>query len=329
MRALRTLSRLFRRRRMDAELEEEIRCHLRMAQRDRVDRGESESDAGVNARREFGNVLRVKETARDIWGWTAMENFARDLRHALRQLKKHPGFTAVAVGTLALGLGSTTAMFSVVKGVLLEPLQYRDPSRLFLAYARFPLLSFQKGPVNARHFHEWRARCRACESVALVDGVAYGVAGRGESKLGEPRRVPGLRVSANLFRTLGVVPALGRDFLPEEELPGRSDVALISDTLWRDLFARDPSAVGQTLNLDGVAGSDVVIYQAGTATIIESSQNIAGTSYQYVYSAGQAGTSIDIGLFKEGLTPFYIRSYQLGSANATVPAAQQVDRFYL
>src|SRR5438105_10891751 len=94
-------------------------------------------------------------------------------------------------------------MFSVVKGVLLEPLQYRDPSRLFLAYARFPLLSWQKGPVNARHFHEWRARCQACESVALVDGVAFGVAGRGE-----PRGVPGLRVSANLFRTLGVVPAL-------------------------------------------------------------------------------------------------------------------------
>jgi hypothetical protein len=142
-----------------------------------------------------------------IRGWTALENFARDLRHALRQLRKHPGFTAVAVGTLALGLGSTTAMFSVVKGVLLEPLPYRDPSRLFLAYARFPLLSWQKGPVNARHFHEWRPRCRACESVALVDGVVFGVAGRGE-----PRRVPGLRVSANLFRTLGVAPALGRDF---------------------------------------------------------------------------------------------------------------------
>ncbi len=241
-------SRLFHRREMEAELDEEIRGHLSMAQRDRMDCGESESDAGVNPRREFGNVLLVKETTRDMWGWTALENFARDLRHALRQLKKHPGFTAVAVGTLALGIGSTTAMFSVVKGVLLEPLQYRDPSRLFLAYARFPLLSWQKGPVNARHFHEWRARCRACESVALVDGVAFGVAGRGE-----PRAVPGLRVSANLFRTLGVVPALGRDFLPEEELPGRSDVVLISDALWRDLFARDPSAVGQTLNLDGVA----------------------------------------------------------------------------
>ena len=134
-------SRLFRTRKMDAELDEELRVHLSMAQRDRMDRGESEADAGVNARREFGNVLLVKETTRDMWGWTALENFARDLRHALRQLRKHPGFTAVAVGTLALGIGSTTAMFSMVKGVLLEPLQYRDPSRLFLAYARFPLLT--------------------------------------------------------------------------------------------------------------------------------------------------------------------------------------------
>jgi hypothetical protein len=136
---------------MGAELDEEIRSHLSMAQRDRVDRGESESDASVNARREFGNVLLVKETTRDMWGWTAVENFVRDLRHALRQLKKHLGFTAVAVGTLALGIGSTTAMFSVVKGVLMEPLQYREPSRLFLAYSRFPLLTWQKGPVNARH----------------------------------------------------------------------------------------------------------------------------------------------------------------------------------
>ncbi len=239
--------RLFRTRRMDAELDEELRVHLSMAQRDRLDRGESEAAANVSVRREFGNTLLVKETTRGTWGWTALENLVRDLRHALRQLKKHPGFTAVAIGTLALGIGSTTAMFSVVKGVLLEPLQYRDPSRLFLAYAHFPLLSWQKGPVNARHFHEWRTRCRACESVALLEGVAFGVAGRGE-----PRRVPGLRVSANLFRTLGVVPALGRDFLPEEELPGRSDVVLLSDALWRDLFARDPSAVGQSLNLDGV-----------------------------------------------------------------------------
>jgi putative ABC transport system permease protein len=240
-------NRIFHRRRMDAELDEEIRSHLSMAQRDRMDRGESEPDASINARREFGNVLLVKETTRDMWGWTTIENVVRDLRHAWRQLKKHLGFTAVAVGTLALGIGSTTAMFSVVKGVLLEPMQYRDPSRLFLAYARFPLLSWQKGPVNARHFHEWRTRCRSCESVALVDGLAFAIAGRGET-----RPVPGLRVSANLFRTLGVAPALGRDFLPEEELPGNSDVVLISDAFWLERFGRDPSAVGQTLDVDGV-----------------------------------------------------------------------------
>ena len=96
-------SRFFYRREMDAELDEEIRSHLSMAQRDRVDRGESESDASINARREFGNVLLVKETTRDMWGWTAVENFARDLRHALRQLKKHLGLHSCRGGNTCTG----------------------------------------------------------------------------------------------------------------------------------------------------------------------------------------------------------------------------------
>src|ERR1035438_1392881 len=121
---------LFRRNKMDAELDEELRVHLSMAQRDRVDRGESASVASVNVRREFGNVLLVKETTRDEWGWTALENFARDLRYALRQLKKNPGFTAAGLITLALGIGATTAIFSVVEGVLIKPLPYPQSESL-------------------------------------------------------------------------------------------------------------------------------------------------------------------------------------------------------
>jgi putative ABC transport system permease protein len=161
---------------------------------------------------------------------------------------RSPGFTAVAVLTLALGLGGATAVFSIVDGVLLRPLKFPEPERLYLARAVPPARSGLPGelPVNARHFGEWRTHCVSCEQVSLFDFQALTLVGSGE-----PVRLPGLRVSFNFFRTLGVRPALGRDFVPEEELAGHFGVVLITDALWRNRFGADRSIVGRAIQING------------------------------------------------------------------------------
>ena len=179
---------VFRRRQAERELEEEIRTHLAIAERERRDRGETPCEAKQNARRELGNELLIKETTRDMWGWASLERLSQDMRYVLRQIKRSPVFTTTAVLTLALGLGCTTAMFSIVNGVLLQPLRFRDPSRLYLARTLPPQRSKLTGefPVNARHFHEWRTRCRSCEQVSLVRYDEITLLGAGD-----PVRLPG------------------------------------------------------------------------------------------------------------------------------------------
>jgi putative ABC transport system permease protein len=240
--------RLRRMYRIDRELDEEIRAHLSMAIQDRIDRGETRAEAEQNAHRELGNQLLIKETARNMWGWTALERFGNDLKYALRQMRRSPGFSTIAILTLALGLGATTVMFSIVNGVLLEPLKFRDPGRLYLARTIPPPRSGLTGdfPVNARHYYEWRTHCRSCEAVALVQFWHLTLVGTGQ-----PVKLPALGVSFNFFKTLGVQPALGRDFLFEEDAPGHFAEVILTDALWRSHFAGDRSIIGRTIQLNG------------------------------------------------------------------------------
>jgi putative ABC transport system permease protein len=232
----------------DEELNEEIRSHLAMAAQDRVERGETRAQAERNARKELGNELLIKEVTRDMWGWTAVERFGKDLQYALRQMRRSPGFSVIAVLTLALGLSATTVMFSIVNGVLLEPLKFRDPARLYLARTVAPAGSAVTGdfPVNARQYYEWRTHCRSCEAVSLIQFQELTLVGAGE-----PVKLPALGVSSNFFRTLGTQPFLGRDFLPEADVLGHADRVILAYELWRSRFGGDPGIIGRTLQLNG------------------------------------------------------------------------------
>src|SRR5947209_3978430 len=239
--------RLLRGRRLDQELDEEIRSHFRMAIEERIQSGENPREAEKNVRREFGNELHVREVTRDMWGWTALERMGQDLKYALRQMRRSPGFTAVALITLALGLGATTTIFSIVNGVLLQPLKYRQAEQLYMAENIPPAAAglTRNFPVNARHFHEWRTHCRSCQDVALFQGANLTLVGAGE-----PVRLPALEVSYNFFRTLGVQPAIGRDFLANEEGAGNAGEVLLTDGLWRSRFGGDRSMVGRRIQIN-------------------------------------------------------------------------------
>jgi predicted permease len=234
--------------RLDEELDEEIRAHLAMAVQDRIDRGESRAAAERNARRELGNEVSIKEVTREMWGWNALERLGQDLKYALRQMRRSPGFSIVAVLTLALGLAAITVMFSIVNGVLLEPLKYSDPGRLYLARTVPPARANLPGnfPVNARHYMEWRNHCLSCESLSLIQFQDLTLVGAGQ-----PAKLPALDVSFNFFKTLGVQPSLGRDFLPEEDTPGHFGEVILSDALWRSRFASDTAIIGRQIQING------------------------------------------------------------------------------
>jgi putative ABC transport system permease protein len=173
-----------------------------------------------------------------------MNIFLADVRYAVRGLLRSPGVSAVAVLTLALGIGASTAIFSVFDVVLLRPLPYRDAERLYAIHemgATGTLI-----PVNALHFREWRASTRSFDEMALVGPAGFTLGG-----VGEPLRIDVARVTPSLFRTLGVEPALGRAFLEEEDVPGRDSVVVLGHDFWMARFSADPAVIGRRVTLDG------------------------------------------------------------------------------
>ncbi len=174
----------------------------------------------------------------------------RDVRYGFRVLVRSPGFTAVFVLTLALGIGATTAVFSIVDAVLLRPLAYPESGRLVCLHEMIPALAdkYPLFPVNARHFMEWRQRCSSFESLSAVSLFTSGPMTLTGS--GEPESLASLQVSANVFETLAVQPVLGRTFTPQEETEAQRHVVIISDRLWRRTFHANPSIIGASVTLD-------------------------------------------------------------------------------
>jgi putative ABC transport system permease protein len=232
--------RLRGRRRREEELAEEVRSHLRMAVQDRVERGETPEQAEAAALREFGNVGLVKEVTRGAWGWAWLRQFAQDFKYGLRMMRRGPGFAAVAVLTLALGIGANTAIFSVVNAVLLRPLPYRDPARLVT------VLHDGWKPVAPANFLDWREQSGSFESIAAAQLWSLTMTGRER-----PEQLEVLQTSAEMFQVLGVDAALGRTFAAGEDQPGREHVVVLSHGFWQRRFGGGTDVVGRQVMLDG------------------------------------------------------------------------------
>jgi len=228
----------WRRKKREAELYEEVRSHLEMAKRERVERGDTAKDAERAARREFGNIELVKDVTRGAWGWRWLEEFVEDARYGLRRMRKSPGFTAIAVLTLALGIGANSAIFSLVNGILLSSLPYVNPEQLVRLTGAYP-----KGAIVAM-----REQVNTMDVGAYDEGQELNLTG-----FGQPVRLTGTLVSAELFSILGARPELGRTFYPGEDVPGQDNFVILSHALWEQRFGSDATILGRSIELGGVS----------------------------------------------------------------------------
>jgi predicted permease len=235
---------VMRRSRMEREMEAELRFHIEAFAEDLVRNGVPRPQALRRARIEFGGIERAKEECRETHGTSFVESLLQDLHFGLRTLRKSPGFTAVALLTLAIGIGVNTVIFSVVYGVLLEPLPYQDPSKLVLLNETTPKV----GSVSASYpnFLDWRSQTTRFSKMVAVRGTSLNLAG-----VSQPESISGKAVSPNFLSVLGVRPFLGRDFDLSEEKAGAAPVAMLGYPLWQSYFGADPHALGRTIMLDG------------------------------------------------------------------------------
>jgi putative ABC transport system permease protein len=250
-----SLAALFRRRHQDAEMDEEMRFHLEMETRRHIDSGMPKRDAEVRARREFGGVERHKDDMRDERGASAFFDAWSDVRFALRSLGSRPGLTTAATLTLALGIGATSAVFGVVKRVLLTPLPYDRPERVVAVWSAWK--GFDQTWLSYDEWEGWKARVPALADIALYTDGAATIDGDA------PERVRSANVHATLFPILGVKLERGRGFTADEDRPGGPRVAVLSHELWERRFGEDPSVVGKQLQISGNATMIVGVMPAG------------------------------------------------------------------
>lgn len=235
---------LLHRRQFDADLEEEMRLHLELRQREQIESGVPADEARAAARRRFGNTTYLKEESHIAWGWEWIENLAQDVRYGLRTLRKSPGFACVVILTLALGIGASTAIFSVVDATLLRPLPFPDPQRLVILQDDLPGAGARDVGMSEPEWVDLQ-RSGIFEYVSPTWFDENNLTGSSE-----PARVRVLIVAPNYFALLGVKPQLGRTFNPEDQSPGLLPEVVISDGLWKCLFGADPHILEKSVRMD-------------------------------------------------------------------------------
>ncbi len=301
----------------DPAFGDEMQTHLGLLAQRFERQGMSPREAAAAARRQFGNSTLLQQRHREMRLFLSFSNLVRDLRFALRQLRKSPGFTLTAVLTLALSIGAATAIFSIVDGVLLKPLAYRNSGQLVVVWERvrfiqklFPYI----GP-NPRHEQMWEKQSTAFNGLTLAQPGAVGVS-LGNST--HPRFVGMFSVQQNFLDILGVEPALGRNFLPEEDTLGQNNVAIVSWSLWQSLFHGDAGAIGKSITVNslpmtvvGVLPQGAYLPKANEISLIPKSVDLpatdiilplAGGNYSDLSWNGDYGNFVAIGRLKPNVS---------------------------
>ena len=250
------LLRLFRRRQLEEQLDKEVRFHLDQHAADLMARGDRPDEAIRKARLALGGPQQVKEECRDARGTRWLEDLLQDLRFALRALRQRAGFAAVTLSTLALGIGATTVMFTVINGVLLKPLSYPDPERLVALHGHTERYGDRWG-ISYANFLDFQ------QSRSLTRLAAWNYGGDTVSGPGQAEYVDGREISYGLFSVFGVNLSGGREFRSEEDQPGGGPVIVISYGLWQRRYAGRPTAIGEPLILGGKSYTVVGIAPAG------------------------------------------------------------------
>jgi predicted permease len=235
-----------RAKRLLKDLDQEIREHIELATQENIERGMAPKDARYAAMQKFGNVTLVKEDTKDVWSTVWFEQVSQDIRFALHQLRKSPAFAAVAILTLAFGTGANTALFSIVNGVLLNPLSYPQPEQLVEVAAKS--VPFSESSISYPNLVDWIRDNRSFTAIAgyRSDDVTL-------TASGEAQHIKGMRVSASFFSLLGVKPLIGRNFTADEDRQGAAPVVILSQGLWKSKFGSSLEILGKALTLNGKA----------------------------------------------------------------------------
>lgn len=243
---------IFRKRAIEQALDDELHSTLEALMQEKIERGFSQAAARREALIEIGGITQVKERVRAARAGHFVKGLVRDIRSALRQLRRNPSFTAVAALTLALGIGGTTAIFSVMNGVLIQPLPYAHPERLVELGLDLPGINQFNWPLSPVEYATFRQQSRTFEDIGLYyTGFGGNLYSANVTGHGRPEHVPALGVSDGVLPILEVTPLLGRIFTPADDQPGSPDTAVITYGYWHSKFGGDRSVIGKTIDIDG------------------------------------------------------------------------------
>lgn len=241
----------------DSDLERELRSDLELEEEEQLERGISPEETPYAARRAFGNATLIKEQTYEAWGWAPIERLGQDVRFGIRSLLKSRQFTIAAVLTLALGIGANSAMFSVIRSVLLKPWPFPNAGRLIYVSQR--QANGNANILSTQDFLDWKQQGGLLAHMGAHVSWQFNLSGIGTA----PERVDGGKVSADLMQVLAVHPLLGRVFSAQEDLPGAGNFVLLSSALWRDRYGADRRITGKSIQIDGAPYTVVGVMPSG------------------------------------------------------------------